>query len=1001
MPEPQPPLAGATFAHYRLENRLGAGGMGEVYAAEDTKLGRRIALKILPPDLAGDPLRLERFRREARAVAALNHPNIITIHSVEEDRGIHFLTMELVEGETLRQRLRPGGLPLAELLELAVPLADAVGAAHERGITHRDLKPENVMVTRDGRVKVLDFGLARLRDRAVDSQAATFLTEVGTVMGTAAYLSPEQAMGREVDARSDIFSLGIVLFEMAAGRHPFAGASAAEIVSAILRDKPPPVTERNAALPNHLGRIIGRCLEKNPEHRYQSAKDLRNDLRGLARELEEAEIRGSRSVEIEIPPPPRRRRLLLPVLAAVVALAGAGALYWLPRRGADAGPSAAPAPAGAPPRTALAVLHFQNLTGDRELDWLRTGLTEMLVTDLAQSPELEVLGTDRLYQILADVEGLGPEPLAFDTLQEVARRAAAEKVVLGNYARLASDLRIAFKIEDPATGAILASDTVLGKGEAGLLPAVDELTAAVRRHLKVSRLAAAPARMEEISTSSVDAWRLYTEALDFHNQGKDREAILLLERAVELDPTFALALASLGRFHVNLGHAAAGNEYTRRAVELADRLPVRQRFFLQGRHFAAKWATYGQAVAAFQEAVRLYPGEETSRNNLAELYGFLERYDDAVREYEGLIAEDTPFSPTYLSAANAYAALGRFERGHRLLSELAARDPESWLAEVGLGWHLTQWGRLDDARRHLDRAAELRPGDGFVHHARWRLEVLREDWDAAQRESERLAGLADSYAGWRGAASRARNLLYRGESSGALRELAAAARASPEPDAFAALARVWAAEVHLARGDAARALAEARLAQQQGRGEWPELEGLFFAALAEQQLGRAAAADRTVAELRRRAAAYPNAVEERQILHLTGLLALARGDAATAVRHLTRAAALLQPRGVEFHWHTRPDHVPVWYALGQAELAAGDPAAARGWFERVARSGAEHIEFPLPYVRSFYFLGRIDRERGATEAARRSLQRFLGFWQAGDLDRQRVGDAAARLHPAA
>ena len=288
MPEPQPPLAGATLAHYRLADRLGAGGMGEVYAAEDTKLERRIALKILLPALAGDPLRLERFRREARAVAALNHPNIVTIHSVEEDRGVHFLTMELVEGETLRQRLRRGGLTLAELLELAVPLADAVGAAHERGITHRDLKPENVMVTRDGRVKVLDFGLAQLRERtvAVDSQAVTYLTEAGTVMGTAAYLSPEQAMGREVDARSDIFSLGIVLFEMATGRHPFAGASAAEIISAILRDKPAPVTERNAALPDHLGRIVGRCLEKNPEHRYQSAKDLRNDLRDLGRELD-------------------------------------------------------------------------------------------------------------------------------------------------------------------------------------------------------------------------------------------------------------------------------------------------------------------------------------------------------------------------------------------------------------------------------------------------------------------------------------------------------------------------------------------------------------------------------------------------------------------------------------------------------------------------------------------------------------------------------------------
>ncbi len=290
------PDPGSRILHYRIVGELGRGGMGAVYRAEDEKLRREVALKVLSPEMVSDPERLARFRREARAVAALNHPNIVTIHSVDVAEGHHFLTMELVEGETLGDRIPPHGMPLKELLDLAIPMADAVAAAHERKITHRDLKPDNVMVDGKGRVKILDFGLAKRVGEAAGGEGALPsipLTGEGLILGTVPYMSPEQLEGRPVDGRSDIFSLGVILYQMAAGERPFRGDNTAALMSAILRDAPEPLTALRDDLPRHLGRIIALCLEKNPADRYQSALDVRNELRQLRKEIESGETPAS------------------------------------------------------------------------------------------------------------------------------------------------------------------------------------------------------------------------------------------------------------------------------------------------------------------------------------------------------------------------------------------------------------------------------------------------------------------------------------------------------------------------------------------------------------------------------------------------------------------------------------------------------------------------------------------------------------------------------------
>lgn len=341
-------MIGQTLGHYRIVELLGKGGMGEVFLAEDTRLGRKVALKVLAGHLASDPDRRQRFELEARAAAALNHPNIVTIHSVEEADGHAFLTLELVEGRTLSEMIPAGGLPLDKVLQIAIPLADAVGAAHQRGITHRDLKPANVMVASDGRVKVLDFGLAKLREELSQEAQASMptqaLTGEGAILGTVAYMAPEQAEGRTVDPRSDVFSLGVLLYEMATGQRPFRGDTNVSVLSAILKDSPSPISDIRQDIPRELARVVHRCLAKDPEDRYQTAKDLRNDLRMVKDDLASGELTMTSGIHRGMTAAPAAKiasRLPLIGGAAVVLVLGLAGVWYF-GLASPAAPAAAP-----------------------------------------------------------------------------------------------------------------------------------------------------------------------------------------------------------------------------------------------------------------------------------------------------------------------------------------------------------------------------------------------------------------------------------------------------------------------------------------------------------------------------------------------------------------------------------------------------------------------------------------------------------------------------------
>ncbi len=983
-PAPAQPDAGSAadgkLGPYRVLREIGAGGMGVVYEGWDRRLDRRVALKLLPPEWSRDRRAKERFVREARAAATLDHPNICTVHDVgESDDGQLYIVMAYYQGETLEHRIARGPLPPAEARDLAVQVARGLERAHAAGVVHRDVKPSNIMVTEarpdhdrmppdrtppdrmpPDRAKILDFGIARVAGDAG-------LTRAGGSPGTPAYMSPEQASGEAVDERTDVWSLGVMLYEMLAGRRPFRARLPAAVIHQILNRQPEPLEEICPETPAALARVVARAMARDPAERYQSVSELLADLESEA--APPATAAG---------PSGRRRFTLAATLLAVLAALGG---WWV---ACDAEPRA---------RASMAVLRFQNLSGEADLDWLRLGLADLLITDLSQSPEIEVLDLQRLDRILEDSGASGTETASADQLEELSGH--AEAVLQGSFVRSGERLRINFNLRHSAGGRILLTDWVEDPQER-LFAMVDKVSRLTRRSLEIPPRVELADTVAEVTTSSYEAWRLFSEGRQLAGQSRWDEARPLFEEAIANDPEFALALVDLSNLHVNLGHDRVAREYARRASEQAERLPLQQRYFVEGEFHSGTWSGYARAIKAYRQGLDLFPGDLGMRSNLAAHLAYLERYEEAIREYQAAIDHGDDYAGTYFGAATALGALDDFETGGGLLIELARRSPGDWFAQLVLGWNLTDRGRLDEAAVALRRAEDLRPGDFNVRQGWWRWRILREDWEGAAGDVREMASSSDPHDRWLALVCDAWTGLFSGRSRPAAARLAESARAYSQPEGFTALSHCWTARLLLLTGRPDEALAAAQQAQQEAPGDWPELEGMFLAALARQALGQPEAADRLAEGLRGRAAKMPNTVEKRQLHHLEGRLALARGDTGRALRELTAAEALLSPRGFWFHRHVLPDHLPLWYTLGEAERAAGRPEKAAEWFRKVTSSGTEHLEYPVLFGRSFYQLGEVYEALGLPHRAAEAYGRFHGYWRDGDLDREQVEVAAAK-----
>jgi eukaryotic-like serine/threonine-protein kinase len=1015
-------LVGRTLAHYRITGELGRGGMGVVYRGVDTKLNREVAIKVLPADLVADSERRQRFLREAQTSSQLSHPNIGVLYETDEADGVSFMAMELIDGRRLTDLIAGGGLSVLRAVELGTEIAEGLAFAHDKGVVHRDLKPANVMVTGQGHAKIIDFGLAKLVEglgTTASGETRAMLTEPGAVMGTTAYLSPEQARAGHVDHRSDIFSFGVMFYEMLTGRLPFRGQSGLETLQEIMHGAAPTLPALGAdvspAAQADLQRIVEKCLAKDPDARYQGMRDLIVDLRAARRRLESgtgavAAIPPPASARAAAPAPsarPRSRRRWLMAAGAVVLLATAGVFLW---------PRVHPAsrvPALPGDRPSVAVLYFQNNTGDPQLDWLRTGLTDMLVTDLSQSSAINVLPTDRLYQILASLKHQNDQQLSFDTVQAVAERAGVQHVLVGNYLKAGSTIRINVTLQDVGTGRNLTAERVEASSEATLFPTVDDLTRKLQAKLAPApsglrsllpipgSSAAQPAagllrNLQEVTTSSMDAYRAYVQGADLHERGRDREAEPLLKQAIALDPEFALAMARLSAVENNLGRLDASQSYAKQAVSHADRLTPIERFYIEGFYDTMREETVGKAIDAYEKVLALSPGHVIATHNLAFLYDEIGRFDDAAHVLEPLANDPATPPLTLFFLASEYASLDRFDDARKVYADYLQRDPSSGPAYRSLGDTLLTFARPEEAVAALDKADALDGDTADSLQARWVAAMLANRPDEAAAVLARMQQVDDPFIRALSVASAVSDDLYQGHGVAAMQQFdRALAQPGPWGRTFDNILRNTAARDALALGQPESALHWAQAAVTGSTGAL--ILGLgtsrYNLALAQARLGRAADADATARLLRAEADAVPGPLYQVWVHDLAGVEALDAHRTDEAVAHLLAAARLLSPRN---SYGPPPPHAVIWFDLGSAYLAAGDDAEAAKRFERLV-SGVERMYFPIRYVRSLYLLGQIADRAGDRDKARTYYQQFVDHWGNGDIDHDHVATARARL----
>ena len=1008
-PAPAPPgrAAPAEIGRYRVLSLLGKGGMGEVYLAHDPRLDRDVALKLLPAELGRQPDRRARLLHEARAAASLNHPNITTIHEIGEADGRDYLALECVRGRTLHELLAERRLPLPELVDIALPLADALAYAHERGVIHRDIKAANVMVTERGLPKLLDFGLAKVRLDPLPEPAASgpaspadtpgTATLTGTVCGTPGAMSPEQALGEPLDERSDVFSFGSLLFEMACGRPPFRGKSALATMNAVISSEPEPLSALRPDLPAELVAIVSRALAKRPADRYPRMSELADDLRQFKRQTETGLL-----------PPARRERLGERRAAALGAVLTLGALLWLAWRAFHLPGQPAEPAAGAPTETEAvapipglaAVMHFDNLEDGADQDQLGAMLALLLTTNLSSGSGLQMLSQQRLFEV-ARRTGSAEGRIDRDNASDVAQRAGVSTMILGQIGRVGDQLVATTELVDVASGRALGTARAQGHGPDDLFEMAESLRDQVRVVLDAPVESVEERRViNQQITTSVEAWRNYVIGEQALRGNRIEEAIEAFRRAVSIDPAFAMAQFRLAMALTWRGKFDETDQAIDRAYAFRERLPDVLRAVLEASRPYHHNDDSRAAMPGLLSVVQRDPHQRDALYLLGEMYTHSAFNADSLKAstvYGKLLEDDPGFSLIWGHALSALMRRGSFERGRELLERWRETEPQT---TEELAAELALW-----EGRYADAAATL--GD------RLDLALLARDESSPALRRLLASPVDEIVASLSGTAGvflaleldlRAGALAYHGrfEPAAELYRRAFEVEGTISPDGFFTSARN-AARHHLAflliaeRGDlaGARKLCDEALDLQPGNPNCLYVSTLVAARQGDLPAARAAVAqlDALIGQ------GWGPAVDTYQQA-ATAELELAEGHAQPA---RDRLAALVGAGRLMEDWYAREDSPGphVREALARAELALGDPAAAGAALDGLLDSGYERLRHPVPWVRALFQRGVLDLDAGRDTNGRAFLELFLASWgearAADGAELPEVAEARARL----